>query len=70
MSQRELFQTTKVIHYGPIASVGQPNFRRVALCGLIYRVAGSIAEPPEPEGSSAIGNVTCADCLRIREERA
>jgi hypothetical protein len=64
MIQADLFAAAP-IHYGATATPGLANFRRLSACGVVYRVAGSIADPPEPEGSSRLEFVTCPRCLEL-----
>jgi hypothetical protein len=64
MSQVELF-AAQPVHYGPKPSADLPNWRRVALCGVTFRVAGDLADPPEPLGSSSLEFVTCGRCREL-----
>jgi hypothetical protein len=64
MKQADLFTPTAPVHYGLTATPGQPNRRRVALCGVLFAIAGS--DPVVTEvGSSSLVNVTCSRCLEL-----
>lgn len=66
--QQELFAANPV-HYGPTKSPGLPNWHRVALCGVTYRIAGDLSTPPEPIGTSDLAGVTCGRCLGMAEAK-
>lgn len=60
MKQASLFE--EPIHYGPTPTPGFPNWKRVALCGVTYAIAGR--DPVVTAlGSSNLANVTCLKCL-------
>ena len=61
MRQLSLF-APEPIHYGPRPTPGLPNWKRVALCGVTYAIAGR--DPTITAlGSSDLANVTCSRCL-------
>lgn len=68
MSQGNLF-TTSQVHFGPKPNAGLPNWKRVALCGVTYAIAGSDPDCAEL-GSSRLDLVTCAPCLEMANGKA
>lgn len=60
MKQADLFE--EVMHYGPTRTEGLPNWKRVALCGVTFALAGR--DPVITAlGSSNLKFVTCPKCL-------
>lgn len=61
VKQADLFAPDPV-HYADKPTPGLPNWKRVALCGVTYAIAGR--DPTiTAVGSSDLANVTCPRCL-------
>lgn len=75
MKQADLFAPTAPVHYGPTPTPGLNRNSRIAVCGVIYTLAGGSPEYraetglPEAFGSSNLAHVTCSNCLDVVEAR-